>query len=86
MIMPARQCNDRIATQRLGQAGAGQFGGVKSDEHKGNTAPLPLDQGIGGQRCGQRHQRHIGGRNPGLRQHRIHRPTHTQRQIGAGGQ
>jgi hypothetical protein len=57
MAMPARKPDHRITLQRLGQTAPVQIIVIKADEDQRNAATLPLDQGIGGQGGGQRHQR-----------------------------
>ena len=86
MGVPARQHNRRIAAQGLLQPLAAYVAFGKSDENQRDAPPLPLDQCIGGQRCGQGHHRDGRTRHTGVPQHRIHRIADAHRQVALGGQ
>ncbi len=82
----AVQKDDRVTLQRLGQAAALHVAGVEADEDQRDAAALPLDQRIGGQRGGQRHQVDVRRPHPRRRQRRIHRAADAHRQVGPRGQ
>ena len=86
MSVATIQKDHRIALQRLGQPAALHVASVKADEDQGDAPALAFDQCIGGERRGQRHQRHIACGNPGPFESGIHRAANAQRKVLARGQ
>ena len=82
VVVAAGHGNDRIALQRLGQAGSVKLGLFKADEDQRHAAALAFDQRIGGQRGRQGHQRDFGRADARLGHRRIDSASDPRRQIG----
>ena len=62
VVMAAVNHCNRNTRKRLGNAGALDHGGIKTDEHHAHGAAMAFDHRVGGQRGGHRDQRNVLGR------------------------